>query len=108
MTPFEKISELRQIINQQLLPLVDSNYVYLELPYYENIGDTLIWEGTLQFLKQTKHKCLYSASLTTYYNHNIPKDTPILLQGGGNFGDLWMGLTSSEKKLSSHTHKTEL
>ncbi|MBR3071817.1 polysaccharide pyruvyl transferase family protein [Fibrobacter sp.] len=89
MNYLKKLLELRQIINQQLLPLIDFNYVYLELPYYENIGDTLIWEGTLRFLKQVKHKCLYSASLSTYYNHNIPKDTLILLQGGGNFGDLW-------------------
>lgn len=89
MTPFEKTSELRQTINQQLLPLINSDYVYLELPYYENIGDTLIWEGTLQFLKQIKYKCLYSASLTTYYKHDLPKDMLILLQGGGNFGDLW-------------------
>jgi pyruvyl transferase EpsO len=99
MTPLEKISELRQIINQQLLPLVDSNYVYLELPYYENIGDTLIWEGTLQFLKQTKYKCLYSASSTTYYNHITPPNTLILLQGGGNFGDLWNEPHEFRKKI---------
>jgi len=99
MTPFEKISELRQIINQQLLPLINSDYVYLELPYYENIGDTLIWEGTRQFLMQIKLKCLYSASLSTYYNHNISKDTLILLQGGGNFGDLWEQHHNFRKKI---------
>lgn len=99
MNYIEKILELRQTINQQLLSLIDSNYVYLELPYYENIGDTLIWEGTLQFLKQTKHKCLYSTSLTTYYNHDFPKDTLILLQGGGNFGDLWNGPHEFRKKI---------
>lgn len=99
MNYIEKISELRQIINQKLLPLIDSNYVYLELPYYENIGDTLIWEGTLQFFKQTKHKCLYSASSTTYYNHNIPQNSLILLQGGGNFGDLWNEPHEFRKKI---------
>ena len=101
MTHIEKILELRQAINRQLLPLIDSNYVFLELPYYENIGDTLIWEGSLRFLKQTKNKCLYSASSTTFYNQNISKDTLILLQGGGNFGDLWEGHQSLPFRLSS-------
>lgn len=99
MNYIEKILELRYAINQQLLPLINSNYVYLELPYYENIGDTLIWEGTLEFLKQVKHKCLYRASLSTYYNHYITEDTLILLQGGGNFGDLWNCNHSFRKKI---------
>lgn len=95
----DKIQQLRQIINNQLLPLVDSDYAYLELPYYENIGDTLIWEGTRIFLKQIKYKCLYSASFTTFYNHKIPRSATILLQGGGNFGDLWDGPHSFRKKI---------
>lgn len=108
MTHTEKILELRQIINQQLLQLIDSNYVFLELPYYENIGDTLIWEGSLQFLKQTEYKCLYSASSTTYYKHNIPKDTLILLQGGGNFGDLWDRHQDFRKKIIEHYHQNRI
>lgn len=99
MNYIEKISELRQIINNQLLPLLDSDYAYLELPYYENIGDTLIWEGTRIFLKQTKYRCLYSASSSTFYNHKIPQGATILLQGGGNFGDLWDEPHSFRKKI---------
>ena len=99
MNYIEKTSELRQIIKQQLHALIDSDYAYLELPYYENIGDTLIWEGTRIFLKQIKYKCLYSASLTTFYNHKIPQGATILLQGGGNFGDLWKEPHSFRKKI---------
>lgn len=99
MNHINKIQQLRNIINQQLLPLIDSDYAYLELPYYENIGDTLIWEGTRIFLKQTKYKCLYSASSSTFFNHKIPESTTILLQGGGNFGDLWNGPHSFRKKI---------
>ena len=95
----DKIQQLRNIINNQLLPLIDSDYAYLELPYYENIGDTLIWEGTRIFLKQTKYRCLYSASSSTFYNHKIPQNTTILLQGGGNFGDLWEEHHSFRKKI---------
>ncbi len=85
----DKIQQLRQIINQQLSSLVTGDYFFLELPYYENIGDTLIWEGSLNFFKQFKYKCLYSASLQTFYLHRASSSTPIFLQGGGNFGDLW-------------------
>lgn len=95
----DKIQQLRSIINNQLLPLIDSDYAYLELPYYENIGDTLIWEGTRIFLKQTKYRCLYSASNSTFYNHKIPQNATILLQGGGNFGDLWDAPHSFRKKI---------
>ena len=95
----DKIKQLRSIINNQLLPLIDSDYAYLELPYYENIGDTLIWEGTRIFLNQTKFKCLYSASFTTFYHHKIPHNSLILLQGGGNFGDLWKQPHTFRKKI---------
>ena len=104
----DKIQQLRNTINNQLLPLINSDYAYLELPYYENIGDTLIWEGTRIFLKQTKYRCLYSASFTTFYNHKFPQSATILLQGGGNFGDLWEGPHSFRKKSSSSTPTTVL
>jgi len=89
MTPIYKINQLRQLINEKLFPLIKGDHVYLELPYYPNIGDNLIWEGTKNFLSQIEGKCLYSAGIETFYEHSLSKDTTILLQGGGNFGDLW-------------------
>lgn len=84
-----KINELRAIINNKLQHLIDGDCVLLDVPYYTNIGDTLIWEGTKHFLKEIPHKCLYTASVETYRYRPLPPDTVILLQGGGNFGDLW-------------------
>ena len=37
-----KINVLRQILEERLLPLVDRDYVFLDLPYHPNVGDTLI------------------------------------------------------------------
>lgn len=85
----EKISELRKIINQQILPLIDNDFILLDCPYHENLGDTLIWEGETIFYKQLKYKCLFSSSLWTFYKRSIPAETIICLHGGGNFGDLW-------------------
>lgn len=84
-----KIKQLRNIINQQLLPLIDHDYIYLDLPYYPNIGDSLIWKGTLEFLKQTPYRCLFTSSYETYIPQPINTKTIILLQGGGNWGDLY-------------------
>lgn len=84
-----KIKELRNIINHYLLPLIDNNYIFLDIPHYPNIGDTLIWQGTIEFLKQIPYKCLYTCSYSTYITPNIDNNTIILLQGGGNWGDLY-------------------
>lgn len=89
MTTQEKIKELKDIINQKLLPLIDNDYIYLDLPYHNNIGDILIWQGTLDFLKQLPHKCLYATDCENYNPQQLCKDTIILLHGGGNWGDLY-------------------
>lgn len=77
------------ILLSALNKLVNNDYVFLDLPYYANVGDVLIWEATLQLLKEIKHRCLYSCSIDTYRKPRIDKNTILLFSGGGNFGDLW-------------------
>ena len=85
----QKIDELKNKIYEELTPLIDSDYILLDLHYYSNIGDTLIWEGTESFLKSLPHKCLYKSSNQTFKYKHLQSSTIIILQGGGNFGDLW-------------------
>lgn len=85
-----KIEQLQKLLAEILLPLIDCNYVLLDVPYYNNIGDVLIWQGTHDLLKLSKHKCLMSASKETWDYRPLKPDVIILLQGGGNFGDLWI------------------
>ncbi len=99
MTHLEKIEELKEIIERTLTPLIDSNYVLLDIPYYSNLGDTLIWEGTNIFLKKIKYKCLYQTDIYNYNNQDFSLDVIILLQGGGNFGDLWVSHNDFRKKI---------
>lgn len=91
MDAAEKVEQLKNIIVNSLSSLVTQDYYLLEVPYYTNIGDTLIWQGELDFLKRFPYKCKGMFSLETFKNtkQSIEEDSLILFQGGGNFGDLW-------------------
>jgi len=111
----EKVNQLSGIIDEQLLPVINKNgkideCVYFDLPYHVNIGDTLIWHGTEHFLKRTGIKCLYKASCSTFSKKTMKKITRwrehssckkilILLQGGGNFGDLYKSYHDFRKEI---------
>lgn len=88
MTKYQKIAQLRQNIVSSLDGLIDRDYVLLDLPYYMNVGDILIWEGERQYLKTLEYKYL-NAGYCYRKEKIIQDDTLILLQGGGNFGDLY-------------------
>lgn len=89
MEILQKKTQLRDILRTTLEPLIDNDYIFIDLPYYKNIGDVLIWNGTEAFLKGVKHKCLYRASFYTFDFRQLPPSAIIVLQGGGNWGDLW-------------------
>lgn len=86
----QKIGQLRHLLEDALVPLIDSDYVFLDIPFYQNIGDLLIWEGTEYLLAQVGHKCLYKASVSVFDKAKVPDGAIIVMQGGGNFGDIWM------------------
>lgn len=85
----EKIEELRGIIRERLLPIIGKKVVLVDAPYYHNIGDVLIWQGIVDFLKDNGIKLLSTSSCDTFTFPKLSKDVTILLTGGGNFGDLY-------------------
>ncbi len=86
----EKIGQLRREIERALLPLIDRDYVLFGLPYYNNIGDTLIWEGELSLLNQVPYRCIGQCGWNKYPETPITdKNTLILITGGGYMGDTW-------------------
>lgn len=89
MTSKEKINQLQTIIINNLTLLINHDYWLLEVPYYPNVGDALIWQGELDFLKRLPYRCKGMSSYETPIPQTIGKNDIILLQGGGNFGDLW-------------------
>ena len=95
-----KIEYFKTIIREKLTPLIDNDYYLVDAPFYHNIGDLLIWEGESEFLKTIPHRCLGISTMITYNKNSIRNDdTIILLQGGGNFGDIWRGFQEFRLKI---------
>lgn len=70
-----------------------SEIILLDYPNNTNVGDSLIWLGTLAYLNSRGLKISYVCD-TRNYNYEKLKEkininTIVLLNGGGNFGTLW-------------------
>ncbi|MDE6235476.1 MAG: polysaccharide pyruvyl transferase family protein [Muribaculaceae bacterium] len=89
MNSRKKIIELRNIISDQLSPLITGDYILMDAPYYRNVGDVLIWEGIHDFCRTLPGKNLGTSNITTCLFPKLSPEVTILLMGGGNFGDLW-------------------
>jgi len=85
----ELVKALRERIETSLTPLITADYWLMEIPHYDNVGDTLIWQGEMDFLKGLSHKCRGMRALDSWRCSDIKEGEMILFQGGGNFGDLW-------------------
>lgn len=94
-----QITALKNLIFAELKDYIDRDYVLLDVPDYDNIGDNLIWEGELEFLKNFKFNKLYEASYLFQMQKKIPSNALILMQGGGNFGDIYLKTQQERLKI---------
>lgn len=95
----KKITELRQIIDRQLKPLLSERVLIADAPFYDNIGDLLIWQGALDYLHENGHKLIGSYGARFFPLPDLDKDVTILMMGGGNFGDLWRPLQDNRLEI---------
>lgn len=61
-------------------------------PDHSNVGDSAIWLGARVCLQRLGVQVAYTCSMHSYDAANMLRrigDGPILITGGGNFGDLW-------------------
>jgi exopolysaccharide biosynthesis predicted pyruvyltransferase EpsI len=75
----------------RLLP-EPANVALHDFPSHENVGDSMIWAGETQYLKDSGHNVRYVSDRFRFNPTLLRKlhpDGPILLHGGGNFGDIW-------------------
>lgn len=84
---FYTISDLKNRIHRKLIPYINNDYHLLDTPNYPNVGDQLIWQGQIDFLKNINYSCLSSTDDVFFSFPKLDSSEIILLQGGGNFGD---------------------
>jgi pyruvyl transferase EpsO len=90
----EKIGALRARALEVLRPLLagDGRFALLDYPNYPNVGDSMIWLGTRALLREAGARVPYATAAMAFRRDLLDRlapSAPILLQGGGNFGDLW-------------------
>ena len=82
-------------LKRQLQPILNviprgSTVQYVDYPVYNNGGDLLIMKGTEAFFRDHGIRVHARYSVLDFpENLHIPLDHIIVLQGGGNFGDLY-------------------
>lgn len=86
-----KIEMLRQKIHDQIYPLLSSNHcILIGTPFYQNIGDILIWEGLKSFIHFHHIKCTKTFSIYQSPEKLSPRPHDMLFcTGGGALNDLW-------------------
>ncbi|MGP9615404.1 polysaccharide pyruvyl transferase family protein [Arthrobacter sp. AOP36-A1-22] len=65
----------------------------VDFPLHQNSGDSLIYLGQLEYLRKIGAEVRYVADQTRYSPSQLRRAVPtgpILIQGGGNFGDRWL------------------
>ncbi|WP_397518147.1 polysaccharide pyruvyl transferase family protein [Rhodococcus pyridinivorans] len=89
----EWIRDLRDKSKAILQSVIPSHAAaLLDIPTHMNVGDTMIWEGELSYLAALGIQIKYTSDIARF-DKNLLDDLlptgPILLHGGGNFGDVW-------------------
>ncbi|MDJ0515120.1 MAG: polysaccharide pyruvyl transferase family protein [Trichodesmium sp. MO_231.B1] len=84
----------------------------LQYPHYINIGDHLIWLGTVFYLTNVlKTKIAYASCSEKFSQAEMDEkigDSPIFLLGGGNFGDIWYKDQKFREYVISQNHHRQI
>lgn len=75
----------------------------VNFPNHGNPGDPAIWLGELAALQRLGVRIRYQCAWCTYspraLRRALPKHAPVLINGGGNFGDLYAGQQGLRERL---------
>ncbi|WP_157180174.1 MULTISPECIES: polysaccharide pyruvyl transferase family protein [unclassified Rhodococcus (in: high G+C Gram-positive bacteria)] len=74
----------------------------VDFPNHQNAGDSLIWLGQKEYLRRLGTNIGYVCDISRYdpriLNDLVPEG-PILIQGGGNFGDRWIPMQNFRERV---------
>jgi pyruvyl transferase EpsO len=80
-------------VGSELADLAGQPFALVDFPDHANVGDSAIWLGTTAFFRrQHGVEPRYVASIAAFSPAALRRahpEGPILIHGGGNFGDLW-------------------
>jgi pyruvyl transferase EpsO len=102
----DTILQLNERIDAVLTPLLPPGTccALLGFPNYPNVGDSAIWLGTKAWLKRNGLTLVYVSDHRTYARERLARRIGtgvILLNGGGNFGDLYPPVQSFRERVIS-------
>jgi len=75
----------------------------LDAPNQTNVGDSLIWAGEIAYLRRMGLRLRYVSDIKNYDPLALRRAMPsgvVLLHGGGNFGDLWLGHQEHRERIA--------
>ena len=89
------ITELQNEIDRVIGPHLEGveDFALVDFPNHSNVGDSAIWLGEETYLQKKlgrapSYVCTYDTWSKEEFERAVPAG-PILIHGGGNFGDLW-------------------
>lgn len=94
-TAAETVKRLQGLLDAALadhLPALGRNgCALLDYPDHANVGDSAIWAGQIAFLDRhgVARRLVGANDMDLSEVQALSPDLPVLLHGGGNFGDLW-------------------
>ncbi|MEX8058192.1 polysaccharide pyruvyl transferase family protein [Microbacterium sp. 16-032] len=106
---FESLDAVRAFTSSVLQDTLSSasEVVLLDIPTHENVGDNMIWQGEIEYLKRLHVRVAYEADIFRHSRKLLDRlapSTPILLHGGGNFGDVWPSFQEFRERVVADNH----
>ena len=87
------LGRLEARVAEELADLAGQPFALVDFPDHANVGDSAIWLGeTTFFRRHHQAEPRYVASISAFSAAALRRahpEGPILIHGGGNFGDLW-------------------
>ena len=109
MNDLSTLENIRKTLHQSLSRLSAlTECALLDYPKHYNLGDQLIWLGTIFYLNNVINiKINYASSLDDFSHTKLIEKVgkaPIIFHGGGNLGDLWPRSQRFREKIISEYH----
>lgn len=90
---FALIADLQRAFDAAVADLIPGESVaLLDCPVSANVGDSAIWLGETRYLEKSGKAVRYCCTAANFDEAALRRaagDAPILINGGGNFGDIW-------------------